>query len=366
MSQDQGAAARRIMNQLGAETRIPVVNIREGDIGILLGFPLSGLFIGAAIGVDLLGVALFLIGFFLGVTTVYAAPPQQSAWSWLQDLARYVFKRPRVTHSYRPEDENPTTEGGLVAYMPFSVEESTQDLTNMKRAWPGAAAIERTDGAMEGYLELEPSNMDFAMSDDWMTVQERSEEFANNELDFPITFHATTKSFPAERLVDRLENRLSDEDVKANPVFEDLLEEYREQRPDELADSRQLHYYLGVEVDRMAVYQRYDQDLTPGEKLTQFPLIGFLFTPFVTRREDFHEDELRAAMFEKLDSRIRTVRSEFVEKLPGWSARRLTTPELFVLNAEFWNGEEYDEEATERLLREEPIVGQSQRRSTDQ
>ena len=361
MTPDQGAASRRIMNSLGEETRLPIVNVREGDVGILLSFPLGGLFVGATIGIDFLGVALFLLGVFLGVATVYAAPPHQSAWAWLQDIARYVFKRPRITYNYRAEDAKPSTSGGIVEYTPFTPAESTQDLTNVKRAWPAAAAIERTDGAMEAFLELEPSNMDFAMSDDWKTLQQRAEEFANNELDFPLTLYATTKAFPADRLVDRLESRLTDADVKANPAFRELLEEYRGKRPDELADAQQLHFYLGVEVDRMAVYQRYDQELTPGEKLTRFPLVGFLFTPFVTRREDFVEAELRAAMFDKLDDRIRTVRSEFVEKVPGWSARRLTTTELFVLATEFWNGVEYDD-GGDRLVREQPVVGLPRRR----
>ena len=365
MTEEQGAAARRIMNRLGEDSRLPIVNIREGDVSVLLGFPLTGLFVGASTGVDFLGITLLGVGFFLGVTTVYAAPPHLTAWEWLQVVGRYVFRRPRVTHSYRTEDSNPSTEGGLTEYTPFSIEESTQELTNVERAWPGATAIERTDGTMEAFIELEPSNMDFAMADDWKIIQGRAEEFANNELDFPITLYATTQAFPVDQLVEQLDSRLDDPDVKANPIFEELLEEYRERRPDDLADARQLHYYLGVEVDRMAVYQRYEDELTPGEKLTRFPLIGPVFSPFVTRREDHTETELRAAMFQKLDDRLRTVRSEFVEKVPGWSARRLDTVELFVLNTEFWNGEEYSQETAERLVREQPVLDRSARSDTE-
>jgi hypothetical protein len=349
------------MNRLGEDSRLPIVNIREGDVGILLGFPIAGLFIGASTGVDALGIGLLLVGVFLGATIVYAAPPQLTAWEWLKVLGRYLVRRPKVTHSYRTDASNASTEGGLIDYNPFRVDESTQELTNVERAWPGAGAIERTDGTMEAFVELEPSNMDFAMSDDWKTVQARAEDFANNELEFPMTLYATTQSFPVETLVDQLENRLDDPDVQSNPVFEDLLAEYREQRPDDLADARQLHYYLGVEVDRLAVYQRYEAEPTPGEKLTDVPVVGPLFSPFVTRREDLAEAELRAGMFEKLDDRIRTIRSEFVEKVPGWSARRLDTVELFVLATEFWNGEEYDAESGERLLREQPVLDRAAR-----
>jgi hypothetical protein len=344
------------MNRLGEDNRLPVINIREGDIGVLLGLPIGGLFLGSLAGSDWLSIGLLLCGFTIAVAVVYAAPPQLTAWEWLGDISRYVFKRPRVTRNYRAGAAHESTEGGLVQYTPFSVEESTQDLTNVKRAWPGANAIERTDGTMEAFIELQPSNMDFAMSDDWMAVQQAATEFANNELDFPLTLHATTKPFPVDRLVKQLDDRLDDEDVKSNPAFAELIEEYRNKRPADLADTQELHYYLGVEVDQFEVYKRHGAEPTPGERLTEFPLIGILFTPFVTRREELSEAELRAAMFEKLDDRVTTLRSEFIDSVAGWSGRRLSTVELFVLLTEFWNGETLSDDHAERLIRTKPAV----------
>ncbi|TKX82469.1 hypothetical protein EXE43_29265, partial [Halorubrum sp. SS5] len=62
---------------------------------------------------------------------------------------------------------------------PFVVDEHTQELTALKRAWPGHGAIERTDGTMETYVELTPGNMDFAMADDWAARQAVGEAFAD-------------------------------------------------------------------------------------------------------------------------------------------------------------------------------------------
>jgi hypothetical protein len=90
--------------------------------------------------------------------------------------------------------------------------------------------------------------------------------------------------------------------------------------------------------------------------LTDFPVIGFLFNPFLARRENLTDEELREAMFDVLDARLRTVESELIEKVAGWSARRLTTAELFTLCMEFWNGEEVDSERIEPLLDETPAV----------
>lgn len=71
---------------------------------------------------------------------------------------------------------------------------------------------------MEAFIEVAPANTDFAMSGDWQSVQAAGEAFVNSELRFPLTVHTTTRSFPVDRLVDQLEDRLDDPDVEANPA----------------------------------------------------------------------------------------------------------------------------------------------------
>jgi hypothetical protein len=349
------------MNQLGADNKLPIVNIHEGDVGILFGLPLVGLFIGSTIGITGFAIGLMLVGFTAGVAIVYAAPSDRTALQWVSDVSRYVLKRPRVTRNYRADAANESTESGLGGYTPFEVTESTQELTNIERAWPGAHAIERADGRMEAFIELTPSNMDFAMSDDWAQLQETAETFANNEVDFPLSLYVTTRSFPVEDIISQLESRLYDDDVRENPVFGEIIEEYRQQRPAELTDVQECHYYLGVEVDRMEIYRRYETEKTPIERLAEFPLIGFLFNPYVAHRVELEEAQIRKTLFEKLDSRIRTVRSEFVDSMPGWSSRRLTTTELFYLTIEFWNGDEQSEEDAGRLIRSGAVLSRNRR-----
>lgn len=340
------------MNQIGEENRIPVINVAEADVGLLLGLPVTGLLGMAVLGFDALALPAMALGLTIAVALVYASPAQLNTLTWLRDLGRYYLLRPRMTVNVAADSDRPGTAGGAVSYTPFEPDERAQDLTNIQRAWPGAGAVERDDGTMEAFVEVRPANMDFAMSGDWASVQTAAQEFANKELDHPLTFYATTRSFPVERLVDQLEQRQSDPDVTANPTFGALLEEYRDRRPDDLADTNQLRYYLGVEVDRLDVYNQYEREQTPGERLTEFPVLGVLAQPFVTRRRDLTEPELRAAMFEQLDERIRTLRTEFIENVSGWSATRLSTLELFVLSTDFWQGGEHDSERIDRLLRE--------------
>ena len=340
------------MDTIGEENRVPVLNVEEGDLYIILGFPIAALFLGGLTGIDAIVFPLVLVGVVLGIATVYAAPNHLPASVWLADVWRYYTRRPRWTFG-SPTDTTAVhpraakrTDGGVAQYNPFAPEERTQDLTNVERAWPGAGAVERSDGALVAMLEIDPANMDFAMSGDWADLQEHGEEFVNDEQDFPLTFHATTRPFPSERLTEQIEDRLEDDDVSENPIFKELLQEYHETRPDDLEGTQQLRYYLGVEVHPFEVYNEDRDERSPAEKLTQIPVLGILFTPFVTRREQLTEAEVRAKMIDTLDTRCRTIETEFVSKANGWSSRRLDTVELFVLAMEFWSGDhlEYGDE----------------------
>jgi len=365
MAPDNDAASRRIMDELGEENCIPIINVNEGDVYVLLGFPISGLLFAGLIGSDTLVFPLVLAGIVLGVATVYASPTHLSASTWLSDVYRYYCKRPRITYNAPVEASQDTdtkrTEGGLVNYTPFTPDERTQDHTNIERAWPGAGTIQRSDRTMEAFVEIDPGNMDFAMSGDWATIQRSASEFANKELDYSLKFHATTRSFPVEDLIKQIDTRLNDEDVAANPIFEELLTEYRDQRPRELEGTQQIRYFIGVQVTPLEVYNRYQDEYSPAEKLTRLPGIGFLFNPFVRRRESLSDAELRAKMFEKLDQRTRALKNELVQKAPGWSARRLSTVELFLLTMDFWNGEEHEYGDAANAVREQPIIGRERR-----
>ncbi|QOS13387.1 uncharacterized protein HfgLR_20735 (plasmid) [Haloferax gibbonsii] len=363
MSTDLDAAARRIMDQFGEESRIPFLNVEEGDVGVLIAFPLVGLFIAGLLGIDSLSLPLIAGGLGLGAAIVYVAPDHLNAWTWAKDVYRYAKRPCRTFSAAESEDNSGRNEGGLANYTPFTPDERTQDLTNVERAWPGAGAIQRSDGAMEAFIEINPGNMDFAMSDDWAGLQEAGTEFANKELDSKLKFHATTRSFPVEQLTENIEQRLSDEDVSRNPVFRELLEEYRERRPHAMRErgTQQIRFFIGVEASPLEVYDRSHDERTPAEKLTGIPVIGFLFNPFVTRREDLSEAEQRARMFEKLDSKIASIESGFIQQASGWSARRLSTVELFVLTMDFWNGHEHDYDNPGRVIRGQPIIGSSRR-----
>lgn len=337
MSDDDQYGTRRVMDRLGETRRIPFFNVTEGDLGVLLGFPIAGLFVAAFTGQQWLTLPLVATGLVVGIAGVYAAPTQLNAWTWLTDIGRYVLLRPRFTYR-EPQTDGSTVSGGIVSYTPFEPDEQTGDLAGVAHAWPGEGVLERTDGTMETFVELHPSNMDFAMSADWASIQRSAREFANGDLDFTLTFHATTRTFPVAELVDSLEDRVTDDDVRSNEIFRKLVMEYRNRRPSDLADARQIRYYLGVEVTEFDVHRRYRQEPTPAERLAEFPILGILATPFITR-ERYSEEELRRRMFDELDGRRQTVQTRLIDTIPGWSATPLSTLELIRMTGEYWGGE---------------------------
>ncbi|KAB1186614.1 MULTISPECIES: hypothetical protein [Haloferax] len=360
-------AERRLMKTLGEEARIPILNIDEGDLYPIIGFPIAGVFIAGLVGIDSLLWPLGLGGLVSGLLTVYATPSHRTTTEWLSDLSRHYFARPSTTNAYSSDVSAAGNDSAshVGDYSPFTPDERTQDLTHVEHAWPGAGALERTDGTMVGMVELIPSNMDFAMSGDWAQRQAIAETFANNELDFPLSLHATTKPFPVDRLVERIDERLTDEDVQQNPAFERLLAEYREARPKEMAGTQEIRYYLGVEVSPFEVYHDSTDEQTPLERLTKIPFLGLVITPFVTRRERLTEGEVRARLFDAVEARCRTLETEFIGKQHGWAARRLPTTEQFLLSVEFWNGSGHEYGAPNESVRSGPVLRQSTREERD-
>jgi len=69
-----------------------------------------------------------------------------------------------------------------------------------------------------------------------LSFRRRAKSSPTKELDSKLKLHATTRSFPVEQITETIEERLNDEDVKQNPIFRELLEEYRETRPKEMRD----------------------------------------------------------------------------------------------------------------------------------
>jgi hypothetical protein len=342
------AATRRILATLTPERRVPVFGLRSGDAQVLASGPVVGLFLVSLVDARALVVPAALVGLFVSVALVVAAPPHLTAGAWVRTLGRYYLRRP--THSLAADPERGT---GRVPFVPA---ESTQEVTNIARAWPGLAAVERTDGTLEAMVELEPTPMGFALSADWAGVESAITEFVNAEVDFPVKLHVRTRPFPVETVVGSTDSGPSTEESSTDRTRRLLTDEYRRQRRDALAQSTHPQYFLGISVSPVEVYERDAQEGTPAERLAGVPLLGVLARRVLHGREPLSPLERRERMAEKLDARVETLQTELFGRLDGWRARRLATAELYELCVEFWGGE-----STDRPVRTRTAVGRQPR-----
>lgn len=351
---------RRVMNRFQERDRLPYLEVEEREAKIVL---LPGFIVGfamAVVGAARLILLGFIAGIAIGFAITWASPRHLPTETWIRDLLRYYLARPKTVYQAATETDQPQSEGGLAEYNPLVTAEDTRELTAIYRAWPGAGTIERTDGTMEAFVEIDPANRDFAQSEEWATAQENARAFANQNLTFNMKYHVTTRSFPVHRLVEDIDDRLSDPDVQENETFEELLREYRETRPESLEGTQQFHFYIGVEVSPVEVYGE-QQEKTALERLADLPVVGVLLNVVVSKSDGLSDDEIRQRMFTELDDRVRTVEDEFVGAIDDWESRRLSTAELFGLAVDFWNGVEHDQGDVDGLLRESPALRRERR-----
>jgi len=332
---------RAVLSRIEEEQVLPILGIQKAEIWFVAGSVLTAMILQSFIGVEDLFVPLIGGALFVSVAAVYASPSHITTWRYLQDLARYAWLPTRYFAASEDAPSEMKNQGGLANITPFEVDTRTQELTNVEQAWTGAGAVKRTDGRVEAMVEITADNMDFAQSDEWATRQEAATEFANKALDGPLKFTGTTESFDIEDIIARLEDRVTDEDIRVSPTKRALLKEYKERRPQEIEDrgTQTLRAFLVVSIRQKEVTDSYQDEPGPLEKLSRIPILGLLFSPFTTTSGDLEESELHEAMLEQLDRRVHNeVMTEFVQKMPGFSGRRLSTLEMITLNARFWNG----------------------------
>jgi len=101
---------------------------------------------------------------------------------------------------------------------------------------------------------------------------------------------------------------------------------------------QQVRYYIGVEVSPIEVYDRFRDEGNARREADPVPVIGFLFNPFVTRRETSPMSNVAPRCSRNSTVASTTCAPSSSNRPQGWSARRLSTVELFVLNMDFWNG----------------------------
>lgn len=346
------------VDRIGEKNTVPYFGVRAGDAWLIGGATLAAVAVaaiaGLSLGILVVGVVTLTIGLYL----FYVTPPHTPISTWLANIWRYV-KRPAVTYSAAADAaSSDRNSGGWWNKTPgFQPDERTEDLTGIRRAWVGDAAVLRRDGRLEGAIEVDAGNMDFAPPSAWRDLQETAQEYANKHVESEFKLHVTTREFALDELTGRLTERLADDDIESRPTLEALLKEYRERRPRQMREEglQQHRIFLFLSVSPRETQESHTGESTPVEKTARLPVIGRLIDGVsgggFRRRRSMSDLEQHTEMVEMLDRRLETIRNDLVRGEPKWTAERVSTIELFQLEAKHWNGRRVDETAVDEALR---------------
>jgi hypothetical protein len=342
---------------------IPFLGIPTSDLWLLIGIPGVILFTGLALEQRVLGILAGALTFAGVGAVVYATPTFLTTRDWLSVLrAHYTTSD---THENRVVRDVDLGDPGSF-FERFQTDQSTRELTHINHVYPGRGVIERDDGQLVAALELDPPNQDFAGARGWEHVAAQAAEFANNALDFELQVYLTTQQFDIDDYTNTLADRLEDDEVRDHAILNAVVQDTIESRPQELEDAgtSPVHAYLIVSVDRTDVIMDSGSTESSGfSKLGEIPLLGIPFQVASSMREGLSDAREHALMLSRLDSRVTTIRTEFVNEIEGANARQLSVGEWLELAEDYWQGSERHDHP-EKLVRSSPAITASPGQAT--
>ncbi|WP_328587668.1 hypothetical protein [Halosimplex salinum] len=272
-----------------------------------------------------LPVAGVMIG--LGALFVYLTPAYTSSADWVTSMLTFHSRSENIDH------------------------EAAKEYTQIERVYPDRGAIERTDGAYFGLVQVIPPTMALATDAEWATKAESFQDFLNTTVEFPIQIYSTTQPFPVEEHLGRYESRLDDPDVESNPQLEALIEQYIDWYEAELDERRMTirDHYVVVPVAPTEV--RFDE-ASLAQKVAALPVLGLFVRELYAPRAAVE----REALLDELDDRLDRVRAG-LRSIEGCTAHRVDATEATAIVGEYWSDESMEYGQLDQVLRTRGIVG---------
>lgn len=335
MSQSASDPTRRIPKSIGTDTKLfgtytlsdLAVGIFPGVVVVLcLQIVIPSLSDALAESVRTLTLPLAALAISVGVLFVYLTPPHMTSLDWVQAFIGF-YRRPK----HYPHQE-------------------ARAQTGVEAVYPEYDAIERSDGAYLGFVQVVPPTMALATNEEWHTKADGFREFLNTAVEFPIQLHSTTQEFPVEEYLSHYEARLTDPDVQANPRLEALIREYIEWYRADL-ESRQTSirdHYVVVPVRPRDV--RFDHE-SLLEKLTSIPILGLFIRVWLAPSLAEQETAMTETVAERRQRVITGLRG-----IEGCHAEAVAAEDAAMLVAEFWQGDSLAYDAMDRTLDRGPLV----------
>jgi hypothetical protein len=274
-----------------------------------------------------LTIPLAVLAIAIGSIFVSLTPAYLTSLDWLATIINYQRTTEEIAH------------------------EEAKAYTQIERVHPEHDALERTDGAVVGMVQVEPPTMALATDTEWDATTDAFVDFLNTSVEFPIQIYSTTQTFPADEYLGRYESRLDDADVENNPALAALIEQYIEWYRADLDERRMTirDHYIIVSVTPNEV--QFDR-ATHTQKLAELPVVGL----FIQAWLGSGREEQYAAMFEELDERLRRIRTG-IREIDGCNAQRVSATDATQVVGEFWAGDDFGYQNLSQVLRTRPLVG---------
>ncbi|MFB1066247.1 VirB4 family type IV secretion system protein [Natrinema sp. H-ect4] len=322
---DSEYSTRKIHQSLGGTTAF----FRGYTIGELMLFlavafvtVVAATFVPAALTIPVLGFGIMLtILLFL----LHKVKPRY-LWltEWLAARFGWAIKNKEYTHGGEDNSE--------VRY-----------LTRLQRVYPHA--VERTDGALVGAMQVEPANMALEDDDAWAKAVQSLSEFGNSTVDFSVKIYITSREVDDDDVVREHQDRLGDADVRSRPVLKRLLEKYVTANTTESGDidsetTTIREYYLITAVNDDDVEQFDKTGDSVLAYLAEMPMLGRFFDRFQT--DELTDPERERLKEEQLEARLTQLRRGG-SSLYRCSVSPVDAYDLARITKEYWScqSEEY-------------------------
>ncbi|RLM94335.1 hypothetical protein [Haloarcula sp. Atlit-7R] len=314
-------------------------SFETADIAVGLGLPLMVFLFLTINDVSVMFTApIVLFVATCSLTLIFAAPSYLNVSEYLSTL-RFYFKRKGVVDNTSTESVPDDIEDGLLRE--FKADETTREMTQIKRFYPNAHVVERTDGNYLAALRIEAPNRDFDSADDFASLAMDIGEQANKNVDFYFQFYVTTRPFPIEDYISELEARLDDEDIQTKPIMEAILKEKIERRPEDLKQrgTEIPHYYLICKVSPRDINIEKSGTKSPIERMVDIPVIGFFFEILTNIRSEVEDHQREVRMLQQVRRKVSKLDNACVQSHGEFESRPVSSAEYSEIMHSFWTGE---------------------------
>jgi len=268
----QNDTARVTLESLKERNKIPIVQWDSRNVWFVLGAAVIGGFLGRELGLGLVGaIPLAVLSMYLAYDLVRSTPPYYNVTDWLKTNYRYLRRPSKYANTAEAHLETDSTLRAAI-----ETEETTRNLTHVKRFYPPHGIIERSDSSYAMLLRYTPPNMDFATDEEYFRLMNTLAKGYNDVIDFDLSLHATTRPVDMEEYFEQLADRMDDADVENNDIFAALLEEMKDNRRQmlERSNTEIVHFYIIISVDEDEIADVVGGDDEATERSRLFGLLG--------------------------------------------------------------------------------------------